>query len=1544
MLNEVSNYLEEQELEGVAIIGMDGRFPGADNVEQFWHNLRQGVESISFFSDQELIAAGVSEETLADPNYVKAGAILSDVALFDAGFFGIPPREAQAMDPQHRLLLECAWGALESSGNDTEHYDGRVGVYLGSSLSTYLHHNLLKNPGFIKSTGELQIEIANDKDFVPTRISYKLNLTGPSVCINTACSTSLVSVHIACQGLLDRECDLALAGGATISIPQTVGYFHQEDSIASPDGHCRPFDAEAQGTIFGSGVGVVALKRLEDAIAARDPILAVIRGSAINNDGAAKVGYTAPSVDGQVEAIAEAQSIAEIDPETITYIENHGTGTAVGDPIEIAALTKVFRNSTDQRGFCAIGSIKGNIGHLNRASGVIGLIKTVLALKHRELPPSINYQQPNPQIDFNNSPFYVNTELKPWKTNGISRRAGVSSFGIGGTNAHVVLEEAPNLEPASPTRPWQLLLLSAKNDAALTAATENLAQHLTQHPDLNLADVAYTLQVGRRDFNLRRMVVCQNTSEAIAELESQDFSEPLPCKKRTVTFMFSGQGSQYPNMGRELYQSEPLFREQIDYCCEVLKLKLGLYLRDIIYPQTEQLDTATQQLTETRLTQPALFVIEYALARLWMSWGIQPEAAIGHSIGEYVAACLGGVFSLEDALMLVAERGRLMQELPKGSMLAVFLPEAEVKALLPNQLDLAVVNAPDSCVVSGTSEAVEAFKQQLTSKEIDCRPLHTSHAFHSSMMEPILEAFREQVSQVTLNPPQLPYISNVSGTWITAEAATSPDYWVMHLRSTVQFAEGVKELLEKSDRILLEVGAGRMLKSLALKQAEGQIVLSSIRHPKEQTSDLAFLLNTLGQLWQAGVAVDWSGFYQQEKRDRLALPTYPWQRERYWVEPQNSLSQLGLEDPATLVRKLEKTGKFSLEELELLPKLLAKLGKLETKEAENIDDWFYKIQWQRQPLNTQDNQLKADKWLIFADGQGIGHNLAMRLLNQGKTTTLVFPGQQYQQISPSEFQINPNTPEDFKQLLQQLDVKSSDRIGIVHLWSLDAVATSVMSLQDLTDASILGCRSTLNLLQYLVPAGLSDACSLWLVTRGTQGAVPGDSLPGLSQAPLWGMGKAISLEHPELNCVLMDLAHESINDSASAIFAEICANSPENQIAWRDRQRYVPRLVNKELPAAKNQTHNLVQAERTYLVTGGLKGLGLAVAGWLVEKGAKHLVLLGRSQPVAPTKQKIAELEAAGVQVMVAQADVTDADAIARVLKEIESTMPPLAGIVHAAGVLDDGALQKLSWSPMAQVMAPKVQGAWNLHTLTLDKSLDFLIMFSSVASLLGSLGQTNYIAANSFLDALTHYRHSLGLTGLTINWSGWRNIGMTANLQIDIPGIKSIEPSLALDALERLWTQSESQVGVVPIDWREYCQGFLLNNVTPFLEQLASPVEAATETQNLVQEIKQATVGELDPLLLTYIRERVAKALGIKVKKLDPQQELTNIGLDSLMAVQLRNLFKTDLGVNILISQFVEKGSVNSLQQLFNQQLNQKLNQTDVLPDDDSDVIEGEI
>ncbi|MFZ6027916.1 MAG: type I polyketide synthase [Chloroflexota bacterium] len=883
----------ESQANAIAVIGMAGRFPQAKDLTAYWRNLCTGVEAITHFSDADLQRRGVRPEMLNDPHYVKSGMPLDGIECFDAAFFGFTPREAQFMDPQQRFFLECAWEALEHAGYASDNYPGAVGVYAGASENSYLLFNLWSHPALIEAHGFLPTLFLNGRDFLATRISYALNLKGPSLNVQTACSTSLVAVHLACQGLLNGECDLALAGGVSINARQDTGYRYQPGSIASPDGHCRAFDAQAQGTTFGNGIGIVALKRLSQAIEDGDTVHAVILGSAINNDGAAKVGYTAPSLEGQVAVITEALGVAQVSPATLSYIEAHGTGTPLGDPIEVAALTQVFRDETSSRGFCALGSVKTNIGHLDAAAGVAGLIKTVLALKNRQIPPSLNFTQPNPSLALDQSPFYVNARLADWPAQETPRRAGVSAFGIGGTNAHVVLEEAPQTPSTGDGRPWQVVILSAKTAAALESATGNLCQHLAQNPELSLADAAYTLQVGRRTFNHRRVVVAQQAADAQQALETLDpervFTRLQAGGELAVGFLFPGQGAQYPQMAKGLYQSEPVFQKWIDRGLERVRSLTGFDLRPVLFPSAANGEIAAQRLSQTEWAQPALFIVEYALARLWQSWGVQPQAMLGHSLGEYVAACLAGVFSWEDALKLVAVRGHLMQSAQPGAMLAVSLPLAEAEALVNEEIALAALNGPTSCVLAGPQESIAQVAQQLAGRGVTCRRLHTSHAFHSGMMHTLRQPFEEQVKQVTLKPPQRPYLSNLTGTWITAAEATDPQYWSRHLCQTVRFADNVQTLLQADHAwALLEVGPGHTLASLVRPQLgtpQKSFTLPSMRHPQETRPDEAVLAEAVGKLWLAGIDIHWPGYHAHEQRRRLPLPTYPFERQKFWIEP-----------------------------------------------------------------------------------------------------------------------------------------------------------------------------------------------------------------------------------------------------------------------------------------------------------------------------------------------------------------------------------------------------------------------------------------------------------------------------------------------------------------------------------------------------------------------------------------------------------------------------------------------------------------------------------
>jgi amino acid adenylation domain-containing protein len=896
-------------IEEIAIIGMATRFPGALSVDEFWGNLRDGVESIRSFTPEELAACGVDEAARSDPNFVNSGVLADQLDAFDAAFFGVSPREAQIMDPQHRILLETAWEALERAGYDPERYPGHIGVYGSVAPNTYREKILSSRPELLAGVGDYLALISSEREYAVTRIAFKLNLRGASLSVNTACSSSGVGIHLACQSLLAGENDMCLVGGARVRAPLTAGYFYQEDGILSPDGHCRAFDAEARGTAIGNGAGMIVLKRLEDAIEDRDWIHAVIKGTAINNDGAAKVGFTAPGVEGQSAVIAEAHSVAGISADTIGYIEAHGTGTILGDPIEVEAATQAFRQTTNRTGFCSIGSVKTNIGHLDAGAGVAGVIKTALALEHAQLPPSLNFSQPNPQIDFANSPFFVNDRLRAWETQGEPRRAGVSSFGLGGTNAHVVLEEAPPRREAVAVRNrgrrYQLLPWSARTPTAFENATNNLNAYLSQEGP-GLADVAYTLQTGRQRFAQRGVVIATTRGDAVQVLETADRSRMLRQadprnRARPIAFLFPGGGAQYIDMGRDLYSHEAVFREAVDQCLAVFDAEIcsagdaadGLSLKELLYPAASSQARTLESERPTRAL-PLLFSVEYALAQLWMHWGLQPTAVLGHSMGEYTAACIAGVISLDQACRIVLKRGQLFEKLAPGSMLSVPLPSDDERIQLDSTLSIAAINRPGACVVAGPDKSVDALQAELERQDIECARVHISVAAHSQMVEPILEEFRSFLGGIDFQAPQIPYVSNVSGTWITPQEATDPDYWVKHLRQTVRFADGLETLLADGDRIAIEVGPGQTLSTFArqrLAKSDGQFVIPSMRHPREVMADDAFVLGSLGRAWLAGAVVDWESFNRDETRQHVPLPTYPFERVRYWVDAAPSVAR-----------------------------------------------------------------------------------------------------------------------------------------------------------------------------------------------------------------------------------------------------------------------------------------------------------------------------------------------------------------------------------------------------------------------------------------------------------------------------------------------------------------------------------------------------------------------------------------------------------------------------------------------------------------------------
>lgn len=1379
--------------EQIAIIGLAGRLPGARDIEDFWEKLRNGVELISFFSDEELRASGVPYELLQNPNYVKAGGYLEDIDLFDALFFGYSPREAEILDPQHRIILECAWEALENAGYDPEKYDGLIGVFAGASISSYFLQNLASNPELMDSMGSYQVMLGNDKDYLTTRVSYKLNLKGPSIVVQSSCSTSLVAIHLACQSLLSGESDMALAGGVSIDHLEKLGYMYKEGGIASPDGHCRAFDSKARGTIGGSGAGIVVLKRLSDARANGDCIQAIIKGSAVNNDGSMKIGFTAPSVDGQAAVIEEALAMAMVGAESISYVEAHGTGTVLGDPIEIAALTRAFRATTDKKGYCAIGSVKTNVGHLDAAAGVTGVIKTTLALKNRTLPPSLHFEQPNPKIDFDNSPFYVNKEPSPWRSDLYPRRAGVSSLGIGGTNAHAILEEASAIEPSSESRQHQLIVLSAKTATAIESATVNLVEYLKRTPEANFADVAYTLKVGRKAFADRRVIVCRDVQDAVSALEQKDMTRVLSAyevrEPRPVMFMFPGQGVQYPNMGLALYQCEPTFRSMIDKCSEILEPHLGVDLREIIYPAAGNLEEASKQLDQTHITQPALFIVEYALANLWMEWGIEPASMIGHSLGEYVAACIAGVFSLEDALMLVAARGRLMGQMPEGAMLAIGLCEKEVRPMINGDLDVAAVNSANQCVVSGGLKAIAALQKRLGNRGLNCRRLQTSHAFHSEMMEPAVEPFAQLLRQVKINPPVIPFISNSTGKQITDAEATDALYWARHLRQTVNFANGFSQFLQEPNAIMLEVGPAQVLSSLAKTQIQrgaGQLVIASLGSHKDGESQGESILETLGRLWLAGARVDWTGFYKRERRHRLPLPTYPFERQRYWVEPS----------------RLVSSGRPRQHSAAKVP---------------DIADWFYAPLWKQSVLQSSHDLEDADSeslWLVFAGEDWLSVEITRQMRDAGLKVISVHRGAEFSKLQDEAYVINPQRRSHYTLLVQEFRAVDKSPQKIIHLWSLNADDDNKQS----------SFYSLLFLAQALAEESVTSPVELKVITSNMQ-SVTGIEELRPDSATVLGSCRVIPQEYPNVTCYSIDVDEPRrgtlhAKKLVTQLLSEVAAGSSNLTVALRGNFRWSQ--VYEPIKLIERRA-SLLKEEGVYLITGGLGSIGLALAEYLAITRRAKLILAGRSafpqrsewgqwlashagqDTIARKICKLKSLEQAGAEVLLATADVAREDQMKAVIDLAYETFGRLDGVIYAAGIVGEGAIRSIQETDPEScetLFRAKVDGVRVLEKLLESRDIDFCLLMSSLASVLGGLGFFASSAADNFMDAFAAYHNQNNLVPwISVNWDGWTLINdsftggpVSAELGITpCEGVQVFERVLSRGAGVRLVVSTEA-------------------------------------------------------------------------------------------------------------------------------------------------------
>jgi phthiocerol/phenolphthiocerol synthesis type-I polyketide synthase E len=1367
----------------VAIVGMALRVPGSTGLDDFWSNLCDGTESITRFDEDELREAGIPEAYLRDPQYVRAKPVLEDVAEFDAGFFGMTPREAQVRDPQHRLFLESAYTALEHAGYDPLHVPGAVGVFGGGAPNFYREWNVNSHPEAAAVLGDVGVILANAPDYLTTAVSHRLGLTGPSVNVATACSTALVAVHLACQALRTGECDTAIAGGVQVELPRRTGYHAAEGGMFSLTGRIRPFDARADGTIFGTGVGTVVLKRWPDALAAGDHVHAVIHASAVNNDGATKSGFTAPSVPGQAALIRTALSSYGIDPGRIGYVEAHGTGTRIGDPIEVTALTRAYRDlgMTGVRRI-PIGSVKGNIGHLGPAAGVVGLIKAVLTVRAGHIPPSINFSEPNPEIDFDGGPFYVATEPEPWPEHQNTRLAGVSSFGVGGTNAHVVVGEPPAahqpVPPAAPdARRPVVLALSARTPEALAAARRRLADHLQAHPEPPLADVAATLAHGRPRFAHRTAVVAAGDGDAPRALREA----PAPSaattagEQPTVGFLFPGQGSQHPGMGRELYEREPVFREVIDRCAELAEPLLGEDLREVMFAAAGAADAgaadpdAAERLKQTRLAQPALFAVEYALARQLDAWGLTPSGMVGHSVGEYAAACVAGVFSLPDAVRLVVRRGQLVQELPGGAMMAVPLPADELRDALKDVTgaagaDVAAYNGERLTVVSGPHAAIDAAAAALAERGVTGTRLHTSHAFHSAMMEPALDAFAAELAEVTPHPPRLPFVSNVTGDWITDAEATDPAYWVRQLREPVRFAPSVALLLKDAERLLVEVGPGQVLTRLARAQAvaagsRDRVIEPAMPLPRGEEDGALRLARTMAALWCAGLEPDGSAYWGEPGRDRrrVPLPAYPFERQVHWLDPVESSSTRPEPPPAPE----EEEGRRPIERA------------------------LFRPEWREDPDAAPapaPAAALATTWLVLRSGTPLDDTVN-HLRDLGAEVVTAEPGPRFARLAGSRYALRPGAREDYDRLIDALAADGLLPRRVLHGWLFGPPADAV----DTNTWLDRGYFSVLFLAQALSERAPSHVPGMrWDVVGSRMRAVSGAEPVEPARTAVSGLCDVMAKELPGVAVRCVDLAEERFTAGLMDELGRADGpDGPDRFVAMRGRRRWTLAYRNVPPPRSPGAVGPL-RERGTYLITGGLGGIGLTVAEGLARAVRARLVLTARSAfpprddwdrllaegpdragaRVHEILTRLRKIEEYGAEVLVRRADAADGEAMRAAVDAAEREFGPVHGVFHAAGVPGGGLLALKTRAEAEQVMSAKVGGTLVLDRLLGDR-VELMVLCSSITSVAGNLGQADYAAANAFLDGYAHARAAdhPGFT-VSVNWDAWSEVGMAATAE----------------------------------------------------------------------------------------------------------------------------------------------------------------------------------
>jgi acyl transferase domain-containing protein/acyl carrier protein len=1462
----------------IAIIGMSGRFQESKNYRQFWQHLKDGKELIKTFTDDELRLAGVPESALEDKRFVKTVGVVDHKDEFDSAFFGYNPQEAAFMDPQTRIFHEHCWEVLEDAGYSSQIDKHKIGVFASASAN-----DNWKLYAYSKSAGAgvepFYLSMITNHTFMPTLASYKLNLRGPSVFVDTACSSSLTAVQIACRSLIMRDCAMAIAGGVSIKTIKQKGYFYQEGMVASSDGHCRTFDAASSGTASGEGAGLVLLKRLSDAIKDGDHIYAIIKSASVNNDGNLKVGYTAPSVKGQTDCIKAAHRMAGIEPDSITYIEAHGTATKLGDPVEIRALNEAF-NVGGKNKYCAIGSVKSNVGHLDAAAGIAGLIKTALSLKNKLIPASLHFKTPNPGIDFDGGPFYVNTVLQQWKAKGdFPLRAGVSALGIGGTNAHLIVEEAPELEESLPGRRYKLVTISGKTENAVIRYLIDFKEFMCVEKDVNLDDLAYTLQTGRKHFRFRKALAFKDKEELLELIGSTGSKETViksTENKASVVFLFSGVGSQYVNMGKGLYENEPVFRAEMDKGFHLLKQFTGEDYKNIYYPE----ETDGQKINMMLHTQPAIFLFDYAVAQLLLSFGIRPQFLAGHSIGEYVAACISGVFTFEQALRLVVKRGQLMQSQPEGAMLSAQISEAEAGQYLNPEISLAAVNGTDQVVFSGNTVAIDQLLRHLEIKEIPSTKLHSKIACHSYMMDAVLEEYRQEVAKFILKEPQIPFISGLTGSFITVEQCTSVDYWVRHFREAVRFSDGINTLLAENKAIIaIEVGAGNALTSLLKQRQHDQLKITAIniiRHPKESKEDQKYLIERIGQLWERGIQLDWSIWYEKEKRRKVSLPTYSFEPQRYIAEV----------DPFENGIPSEFTQSITTGE-------------------NKLKDWIYYTSWKSVVRNDFPAQTNKRRYLLFSPDKEFFQQIKTKLTVGDDEVTVVFAGETYQQLDDDTFVIDPAQAEHYKQLFMALGsyVKVTD---IIYGWASEADAENI-ELQQTNKGIHLVYLGLVNIMQQFPAAHRLILKRLFIITDALY-RVGGNEKINYAQSLILGLARVIPQEYAISSCNI-DIDFQS-DGWVTELVEEITYNDENNVIVIRNGQRWKQEFQHHT--SALTVKKSALKKGGVYLVTGGLGRVGHTIANYLIQQYQARLILTGRKEIeyFTPDAQlRWTNLKNISNEITYLPVDISSKDDLEDILTVIEKTTGPVNGVIHAAGITDDSyfeLIDDITSVKALEMFSAKVRGVENIYQVFKNRNLDFVWLTSSLSIVLGGLSYASYTSANAYMN---HFLLSKGK-----ELDHWKCVvlgGLLFNKE-DLANENNLSRT-ALKAMELIelfeWSLAGNKSAVVFQSTVDLNQQILKTDVLKKQDLL---LEDKVPSTIVMQERPDLSTNYIAPVTAIEVRLKTVFEAFFNIQGIGVEDHFFELGGDSLRGMMLLKRIKNEFNVSLPLRDFLVNANIH--------------------------------